>query len=98
MTPDEILAALGPTELSAVDGDLYARCCDCGGLRLPYADGREALCRRCTYHELGVSEMELSLRVEFALTRNTFDARLEKHGWPWQNLKAWITPKNRLRR
>lgn len=69
-----------------------AVCMQCGAYRLPYSDGRAALCLTCTLAELGESEYQLSLRVEFRMTRNAYERRVERDGPAWTNPKAWRTP------
>lgn len=91
-----LIEALDATELDDAILTVCVPCCRCGQPRLPYADGRSALCRRCTVEDVGESEFSLALRVEFGLSRKVVNERLEQYGPPYLNLKAWITPRSKL--
>lgn len=87
-------------EFDAVLIDAPARsvstvCIECSRVTAGYVDGRECLCRPCTLRDLGLSEIVLSLSVEFRKSANVITARLEKYGPPMVSPKEWVTPKQR---
>lgn len=96
MRARDIARQLGAELIDAPAPDGMAACVRCGRPRLPYADGRAALCTRCTCAELGVPPLTLALAVEFHLSIKATETRLEKYGPPHINPKAWITPRSRL--
>lgn len=54
-------------------------------------------CRPCTLGDLGLTEYDLALMVEFHLSYKALQARLEKYGGPDISPKEWLTPRTRLR-
>lgn len=90
----DIIAAFDATDITGQPAALGQVCTVCAGPISPYPDGRPCLCRSCTMRELGLHERVLSLMIEFRLSRNACQARLDKYGTPDMTLKAWLTPKS----
>lgn len=97
MRARDIARALGARPVDQATPPGYARCTRCSGLRLAYADGRPALCARCSCADMGTTPYKLALAVEFHLSLARVDAKLGKDGTPLTNPKAWITARSRLR-
>jgi hypothetical protein len=97
VTPEQVLALFGPgAEL--LDPTDPNRCPACGAATEPSPAGHRTYCLRCTVAELPGTFADNSVRVEFAMTWNTYWNRVERYGTVWQNPHAWTTSREKIRK